>query len=140
MFSPIFAINSVNTSSTFFPSISNAFNSSSLVTSCFNDNSTNFSPNDLNSSFLATKSVSELNSNIAPFFLSDVTAPNTNPSAATLPDFLAAFAIPFSLNQSIDFSISPAFSSNAFLQSSIPAPVLSLNSFINPVVTAIISS
>ena len=73
---------------------------------------------------------------MAPFFLSAETAANTNPSAATLPDFLAALAIPFSLSQSIAFSISPPFSSKAFLQSSIPAPVLSLNSLISAVVIA----
>ena len=70
---------------------------------------------------------------MAPFFLSAETAANTNPSAATLPDFLAALAIPFSLSQSIAFSISPPFSSKAFLQSSIPA---SLNSLISAVVIA----
>jgi hypothetical protein len=53
------------------------------------------------------------------------------PSDATLPDFLAAFAKPFVLSQSIEDSISPLFSLRAFLQSIMPAPVLSLNSLTN---------
>ena len=46
----------------------------------------------MNSAFCATKSVSELTSTIAPTFPSSDIEASTNPSAATLPDFLAAFA------------------------------------------------
>ena len=80
------------------------------------------STNDLNSSFLATKSVSEFTSTITALF------PFVK-IAAVPSDFLAAFEIPFSLNQSIASSIFPLVASKAFLQSSIPAPDLSLNSF-----------
>ena len=53
------------------------------------------------------------------------------PSAAILDSFLAALAIPFSLNQSIAASILPLVASKAFLQSKIPKLVASLNSFTN---------
>src|SRR5215217_2719955 len=43
------------------------------------------------------------------------------------PSFLAAFASPFSRSSSIAFSTSPLVVSNAFLQSSGPAPVASRN-------------
>ena len=50
------------------------------------------------------------------------------PQQKLLDAFLTDLAIPFSLNQSIAFSISPSVAFNAFLQSSIPALVFSLNS------------
>ncbi|EPJ17595.1 hypothetical protein CP01DC11_1181B, partial [Chlamydia psittaci 01DC11] len=57
-----------------------------------------------NNLFLATKSVSELSSNkTAMLFLIYALA---IPSAAILPDFLAALIMPFSCNQAIAFSIS----------------------------------
>ena len=80
-----------------------------------------------NSSFLATKSVSEFTSIITALLPSIKIA--AVPSAAILSAFLAAFEIPFSRSQSIEASISALLASRAFLQSSIPAPVFSLNSF-----------
>ena len=53
----------------------------------------------------------------------------TKPSAATLSILLFAFAMPFFLNNSTDFSISPFVSSIALLQSLNPTPVISLNCF-----------
>ena len=60
--------------------------------------------NVLNSSFFATKSVSEFTSITAPTFPSSEMYASTKPSAATLPDFLAAFAIPLSRKSSAAFS------------------------------------
>ena len=95
-----------------------------------------FLTNPWNSAFLATKSVSELTSTIAAVSPSNTKA--VKPSAAIRSAFLAAFAIPFSLNQSNDFSMSPSQASKAFLQSIIPAPVFSRNSFTKLAVIAIL--
>ena len=57
--------------------------------------------------------------------------------SAILSDFLAALAIPLSLKSSIAFSMLPSVSTNTFLQSMIPALVLSLNSLTCVAVTAI---
>ena len=62
------------------------------------------------------------------------------PSAAIRPAFLTALASPFFLKNSIAASISPFVSLRAFLQSIIPAPVISLNSFTILAVTAMILS
>ena len=138
MFSPIVAIFPTNTSCTVFPSsaIEDSANKSSTVaglffTTCFATSITNA----LNSSFFPTKSVSELTSTIAPTFPSSDIYASTSPSAATLPDFLAAFAIPLSRKSSDAFSKSPSVSVNTFLQSIIPAPVFSLSSLTNAAVT-----
>ena len=61
----------------------------------------------------------------------------TIPSAAIRPDFLAAFAKPFSRSHSTAASISPSVFVSAFLQSIMPAPVISLNSFTCEAVIAI---
>jgi len=92
---------------------------------CLAKSSTKFTK----SAFTATKSVSQFTSTIEATFPSSETYVLTNPSEAILPDFLAAAANPFSLNISIAFSESPPASFKAFLQSIIPAPVLSLSSF-----------
>lgn len=89
-----------------------------------------------NLSFLATKSVSEFNSNNTQSFPS-ITY-EQSPSAATLEAFFSAFAIPFSRNQTIAFSISQSQASRAFLQSIIPAIVLSRNSFTSCGVTVMV--
>ncbi|MPM24889.1 hypothetical protein SDC9_71377 [bioreactor metagenome] len=93
-----------------------------------------FSTRALNSSFAATKSVSQLTSTTEPNFISSEMYVVTIPSAAILPAFLAAAASPFSLNTSIALSMSPLVSLRAFLQSIIPAPVLSLSSLTIPAV------
>ena len=80
-----------------------------------------------NCSFLATKSVSELTSAIAPV-LPAARMP-MSPSAAMRPAFLAAFDSPFLRSQSTAASRSPLLSVRAALQSIIPAPVLSRSSF-----------
>ena len=69
----------------------------------------------INSLFFATKSVSELISNMQALELFD--AITAKPSAASRDDFLAAFVIPFFRKYSIDFSISKLFSDKAVLQS-----------------------
>src|SRR5579883_761170 len=83
--------------------------------------------------FLATKSVSELTSTATPSRSRTNTA--TSPSAATLPDFLAALESPFLRSQSIAASISPSVSPRAVLQSIMPAPVFSRRSFTIAAVT-----
>ena len=89
--------------------------------------------NCLNASPFATKSVSQLISKIIallPLVLTIV-----KPSAAIrVADFLAAFAIPFSRNQSQAFSMSRLLSSKAFLQSIIPAPVRSLKILMHSII------
>jgi len=55
----------------------------------------------MNSSFFATKSVSELISNMQALELFD--AITAKPSAASRDDFLAAFDIPFLRKYSMDF-------------------------------------
>ena len=79
-------------------------------------------------SVFATKSVSQLISTRTPIFppmwMYDVTIP----SEAILDCFFAAAAIPFSRSQIAAFSKSPSDSTNAFLQSIIPAFVLALSS------------
>ena len=92
-----------------------------------------------NFSFLATKSVSALTSTTTAFLWSSVNAVATIPSAAIRPAFLAAPASPFSLRNSTALSISPSVAASAFLQSIIPAPVISLKSFTIAAVTAAIS-
>src|SRR5262249_1441629 len=63
------------------------------------------------------------------------TATATRPSAATRPDFFAALESPFLRSQSIAASTSPPVSPRAFLQSMMPAPVLSRRSFTIAAVT-----
>ena len=91
----------------------------------------------MNSSFLATKSVSEFTSTMAAALPSAADAIFTRPIAAILPAFFAALARPFSLRSSTALSISPSVSTSAFLQSIIPAPVISRSSFTILAVTAI---
>ncbi|CAH1673175.1 hypothetical protein CHELA41_23784 [Hyphomicrobiales bacterium] len=80
-----------------------------------------------NCSLRATKSVSELISTTTPLLPASATA--TRPSAATRPDFFAAFDRPFLRSQSTAASTSPPVSVSAVLQSIMPAPVLSRSSF-----------
>ena len=90
-------------------------------------------------SFLATKSVSEFISLMVAVFSSALTATFTKPSLANLSAFLAALPSPFSRKISTALLISPSASLRAFLQSIIPAPVLSRSSFtICAVISAII--
>jgi len=90
-----------------------------------------------NLSLRATKSVSELTSTNAPL-LPSVVAP-INPSAATRPAFLAACASPLVRSQSMAASISPSDSVRAFLQSIMPAPVVSRSSFTIAAVIVVIA-
>ena len=92
-----------------------------------------------NFSFLATKSVSAFTSTTTAFFSSAVTLVITIPSAAIRPAFLVAPASPFSLRNSTALSMSPSVAARAFLQSIIPAPVISRNSFTIAAVTAILN-
>src|SRR6185369_4745950 len=93
-----------------------------------------------NLSFFATKSVSLLTSTRAPLFPSAAMTAATRPSVAALPAFLAAAARPFLRRVSTAFSISPPVSSSAFLQSSMPAPVLLRSSLTCAAVIATLSS
>ena len=127
MFSPILAILSVRTSWTLLSKFKYFdFKISSRSPLLFSEILATELTNSWNSTFLATKSVSELTSTIEPK-LSSIQIP-IKPSEATRPDFLDAVASPFFLNQSTAASISPLVSDKAFLQSIIPALDLILNS------------
>ena len=126
-FSPIVAVLSIIIFSIVLPSTSNFITSSTVFTLLLKIAVAIKSTNPVNSGFLATKSVSEFTSTITALFPSTLAL--ANPSAAILVCFLAALEIPFSLSQVIASSILPFVSVRAFLQSSIPAPVASLNSF-----------
>src|SRR6185369_6924439 len=91
-----------------------------------------------NSSFLATKSVSEFTSTTAPRLPS--TATPTRPSDAVRPAFLAAADRPLARSQSMAASMSPLVSASAFLQSIMPALVRSRSSFTDAAVISAISS
>jgi len=78
----------------------------------------NFSPR-------ATKSVSQLTSTSTPRRDPAWMYEAITPSAATRPAFLLADARPFLRKYSAAFSTSPPSAASAFLQSSIPAPVIS---------------
>ena len=95
--------------------------------------STNF----LNDSSLATKSVSQLTSTITPLLSLAATICPMMPSAAIRPAFLSALAAPFLRSNSTALSMSPPVSVSALLQSIIPAPVHSRNSFTSDAVIAI---
>ena len=92
-----------------------------------------------NVSFLATKSVSELTSTTAAV-VSSFTTTVQRPSAAILLAFFSALACPFFLKNSTASSMFPLVSFNAFLQSIIPAPVISRSSFTIAAVIAIFQS
>src|SRR4051794_33459112 len=77
--------------------------------------------NDVNSEPLATKSVLQFSSTIAPTFPSTTTS--TAPSVASRSLSLPALAMPLARSQSMASSSLPSDSSSACLQSSIPAPV-----------------
>ena len=135
MFSPIFAIFAVRVSPTVEPSKGIALNFSISSLSAVNASCAMPSTKATNSSFFAAKSVSMLTSTIAAVFPSAEKAILTRPSAAVLPAFFAAFARPFSLRYSIALSMSASTSTSAFLQSIMPAPVLSRSSFTIAAVT-----
>ena len=136
MFSPILAILAVSASPAVAPSKGIALNSSMSVLTAVRARSASPSTKPMNSSFFATKSVSELTSTIAAFFPSSETAVLTRPMAAILPAFFAAFDRPFSLRISTAFSRSASASTRAFLQSIMPAPVISRSSFTSFAVTS----
>ena len=98
IFSPIDAIISVIYSLTLIPSSSNFFSRRSSTLSLSIDKVDNFLTTFWKSSFLATKSVSELISIIEAIFSTLSAA--INPSDAIRPSF-AALAVPFVLSQSI---------------------------------------
>jgi hypothetical protein len=89
--------------------------------------SANSLANALYESFLATKSVSHAKTIATPDVLSVFILVMAIPSLASLSARLAATFCPFFLNTSIAASKSPFASTNAFLQSIIPAPVCFLN-------------
>jgi len=140
MFSPILAIIAASFSSTVIDVSSahfSALNASISAASVFAACSTTSLTNVWNTSFFATKSVSALTSTIAATLSPSLIVVATSPSAAILPAFFSAVASPFSRRNSIALSKSPSVAESAFLQSIIPAPVISLNSFTILAVTAI---
>ena len=140
MFSPILAIIAFNFSSTVCPA-SAAHGSAKKASTFAADVTLACAATSLTycwkTSFFATKSVSEFTSTIDALLPSSDTSTATIPSAAIRPDFLAAFAKPFSRSHSTAASISPSVFVSAFLQSIMPAPVISLNSFTCEAVIAI---
>ena len=137
IFSPILPINAFNSSARFLPFTDNAINASTfsglLATKASKAKFAKFKK----SSFLATKSVSQFTSIIAADLPPSKILVNTVPSLAVLSARFAATAAPFLRKISIATSKTPLDSSSAFLQSIIPAPVLSLNSFTCCALTAI---
>ena len=91
-------------------------------------------------SFFATKSVSEFTSITQAVLPSAEIAARATPSAAIRLAFFSALACPFFLRNSTAASISPFVSFRAFLQSIIPAPVISRSSFTIDAVIAIFLS
>ena len=89
-------------------------------------------------SLRATKSVSALTSTIAATCGAEATP--INPSAAPRPARFAAAAKPFLRSQSTAASTSPLLSVSAFLQSIMPAPVLSRRSFTSAAVISAMDS
>src|SRR5262245_3523921 len=88
--------------------------------------------NALNSSVLATKSVSLHSSTSAPLRRSALTSAAMRPSEVVRPAFLSALAMPFSRSRRAAASRSPPASSSARLQSIIPPPVRSRSSRTRP--------
>src|SRR4051812_5616719 len=84
------------------------------------------------SSFLATKSVSELTSTSAPTLASAASQAPITPSAAIRLAALLALAPLLMRSSSSAFFRSPSHSANAFLHSIIPRPVSSRSSFTSP--------
>mmetsp|Transcript_8055 Transcript_8055/g.10546 ORF Transcript_8055/g.10546 Transcript_8055/m.10546 type:complete len:264 (-) Transcript_8055:751-1542(-) len=138
MFSPIVPIAAFTVSSTDLPDGCAVARTASTVPSVERAASAIPFTRLWNSSFFATKSVSELSS-ITTAELPSLAIP-TRPSAAVRPDFLSAFAIPFARNQSTAASMSPPASVSAFLQSIIPAPDFSRSSLTIAAVMLIIAS
>ena len=137
-FSPICPVAAFNVSSIVVPLTSKAKAASKLAGAPSNKLFVISATNPKNTSLLAAKSVSVFTSIITALFPS--TLIEHTPSAAIRLAFLAAFAIPFSLNQSHALSTSQSQASKAFLQSYIPAPLRSRTILINSVVTAIFIS
>mmetsp|Transcript_24253 Transcript_24253/g.47499 ORF Transcript_24253/g.47499 Transcript_24253/m.47499 type:complete len:222 (+) Transcript_24253:458-1123(+) len=108
------------------------YSTSGLAATCMareSARSVNFSPR-------ATKSVSQLSSRRTPILDPGWMYCTTRPSAAVRPAFLAAPAIPFFLRKSSAAWTSLLDSARAFLQSIIPAPVLSRRAFTALALTA----
>ena len=90
-------------------------------------------------SFIPTKSVSQFNVITTPVVFASFTTAIAAPSVDSLSDLFAATFCPFLRRFSIAKSKSPSDSTNAFLQSIIPAPVIVLNLFTSAaVIVAII--
>mmetsp|Transcript_44208 Transcript_44208/g.99648 ORF Transcript_44208/g.99648 Transcript_44208/m.99648 type:complete len:495 (-) Transcript_44208:766-2250(-) len=85
--------------------------------------------NSLKMELLATKSVSLFTSTMTAILELKCTYEAMLPSAAMLPAFLSALAMPFFLSQSMALSMSPSFSFRAFWQSRMPARERSRSSF-----------
>src|SRR3989338_2854838 len=81
----------------------------------------------LKSSFLATKSVSQLTSTRTPIFAPWCIYASTRPSFAALEAFFKAISTPFLRSMLTAFSMSPPAWVRASLQSMMPAPDTSLN-------------
>ena len=130
MFSPSFIISALRNSSTFSPFGKVALESASVsVKFLVAVNCARFLANLIKSSFLATKSVSQLTSTRAPLFLSTAISTPIVPSAVIRLAAVLAFAPLFIRNKSSAVFRSPPVSINAFLHSIMPSPVRSRNSF-----------
>ena len=128
MFSPIVPMASLMVSATDLP-VSGKVAAETASTEPSVDRATVATPSTSRwkESLRATKSVSELSSTTTASVPS--AAMPIRPSAAVRPDFLSALEMPLARSQSIAASMSPFVSESAFLQSIMPAPVLSRSSF-----------
>ena len=119
------------------PSKGKAITASMLLAFAFTASASIAFANVENSSFLATKSVSQVREIKVPVFPSSLTLVTTTPSLVSRSALEAETFCPFFLRISIAFSKSPSASVRAFLQSIIPAPVFCLNLFTSCAVIAI---
>ena len=126
-FSPITPVCSISFSATVIPPKSAARKDSLSLQ--FKAMSANSPPSATKDSFFPTKSVSQARTMATPAVLSSLTLVTATPSVDALSALFAAIFCPFLRKISTALSKSPCASTNAFLQSIIPAPVASLNFF-----------
>src|SRR5467141_1522662 len=129
MFSPILPISAMRSASTLVLRSGSAASAAA---------SAGARANAWNSSFLATKSVSQFTSTIEPTLPDAPTSIATMPSAATRVDALAALLPSLTRRISSALAMLPCASASAFLHSIIGASVFSRNSLTMPAVTSAI--
>src|SRR3954464_5737287 len=132
MFSPIFCTSACRRASTLPAVVSSEASSSTFAGARVATSSASDCAKRTKSSFLATKSVSELSSTSAPTLPSAASQAPITPSAAMRLAALLALAPLLMRSSSSAFFRSPSHSAKAFLHSIIPRPVSSRSSFTSP--------